>query len=64
MLAGPILDVEEILHNEHVLTRGMVASYEHPSIGRFGAVPVPFKFDGFRGWSVRPCRASRWTWRC
>lgn len=45
--AGPILDVEEILHNEHVLARGMVSSYEHPAIGRFGAVPVPFKFKGY-----------------
>ncbi|MNV34897.1 Formyl-coenzyme A transferase [compost metagenome] len=45
--AGPILDVEEIMHDEHVLARGMVSSYEHPSIGRFGAVPVPFKFKGF-----------------
>ncbi|MNT94061.1 Formyl-coenzyme A transferase [compost metagenome] len=25
----------------------MVSSYEHPSIGRFGAVPVPFKFQGY-----------------
>ncbi|MGE8565554.1 Formyl-coenzyme A transferase [compost metagenome] len=45
--AGPILDVGEILNNEHVLARGMVASYEHPHIGRFGAVPVPFKFEGY-----------------
>ena len=45
--AGPILDVKEILHNEHVLARGMVSSYEHPAIGRFGAVPVPFKFKGY-----------------
>lgn len=45
--AGPILDVGEILNNEHVLARGMVASYEHPRIGRFGAVPVPFKFEGY-----------------
>ncbi len=45
--AGPILDVGEILNNEHVLARGMVASYEHPRIGPFGAVPVPFKFEGY-----------------
>jgi crotonobetainyl-CoA:carnitine CoA-transferase CaiB-like acyl-CoA transferase len=45
--AGPILDVDEILTNEHVLARGMVGAYEHPSIGRFGAIPVPFKFDGY-----------------
>jgi crotonobetainyl-CoA:carnitine CoA-transferase CaiB-like acyl-CoA transferase len=45
--AGPILDVSEILTNEHVLARGMVAAYDHPQIGRFGAIPVPFKFEGY-----------------
>ena len=45
--AGPILDVSEILANEQVRARGMVGSYDHPRIGRFGALPVPFKFKGY-----------------
>ncbi len=45
--AGPILSVDEILADAHVRARGMVGEYEHPQLGRFGAVPVPFKFDGY-----------------
>jgi crotonobetainyl-CoA:carnitine CoA-transferase CaiB-like acyl-CoA transferase len=45
--AGPILDVSEVLTNEHVKARGMVQSFPHPQLGSFPAVPVPFKFDGY-----------------
>jgi len=45
--AGPILSVDEVLTNEHVLARGMVCEFEHPHIGGFKALPVPFKFEGF-----------------
>jgi crotonobetainyl-CoA:carnitine CoA-transferase CaiB-like acyl-CoA transferase len=45
--AGPILNVEEILGNEQVHARGMVQCYEHPLIGTFMGLPVPFKFHGF-----------------
>lgn len=45
--AGPILSVDEIFADEHVRARGMVGEYEHPQLGRFGAVPIPFKFDGY-----------------
>lgn len=45
--AGPILSVDEVLTNEHVLAREMVASFAHPTIGTFNAVPVPFKFTGY-----------------
>ncbi|MFK0378307.1 CaiB/BaiF CoA transferase family protein [Pandoraea sp. NPDC090278] len=45
--AGPIQHVDEVLADPHVLARGMVSEFEHPSIGKFGALPVPFKFDGF-----------------
>jgi crotonobetainyl-CoA:carnitine CoA-transferase CaiB-like acyl-CoA transferase len=45
--AGPILDVSEVLSNEHVRARGMVQEFEHPLLGRFPALPVPLKFDGF-----------------
>jgi crotonobetainyl-CoA:carnitine CoA-transferase CaiB-like acyl-CoA transferase len=45
--AGPILDVSEVLSNEHVLARGMVQKFSHPQLGSFPALPLPFKFDGF-----------------
>ncbi|WP_427185345.1 CaiB/BaiF CoA transferase family protein [Bordetella bronchialis] len=44
--AGPILQVDEVLANEHVAARGMVADFEHPLIGRFPALRVPLRFDG------------------
>ena len=45
--AGPILAVDEILANVHVRARGMVGAFQHPTVGRFNALPTPFKFDGF-----------------
>ncbi len=44
--AGPILAVDEVLADAHVQARGMVADYAHPQLGRFGALPLPFKFEG------------------
>jgi crotonobetainyl-CoA:carnitine CoA-transferase CaiB-like acyl-CoA transferase len=45
--AGPILDVGEVLSDPHVQARGMVAEFEHPLIGKFPALRVPYKFDGY-----------------
>ncbi|MFL9863117.1 CaiB/BaiF CoA-transferase family protein [Paraburkholderia fungorum] len=45
--AGPINHVDEVLRDPHVLARGMVGEFEHPTVGTFGALPLPFKFDGF-----------------
>ena len=44
--AGPILQVDEVLSNEHVAARGMVGTYEHPLIGSFPGLRVPFRFEG------------------
>lgn len=44
--AGPILQVDEVLGNEHVAARGMVVEYPHPLIGSFRGMRVPFRFDG------------------
>lgn len=44
--AGPILNVDEVLSNEHVAARGMVAEYEHPVLGMFRGLRVPFRFKG------------------
>lgn len=45
--AGPIHDVAEVLADPHVRARGMVGEFAHPTIGTFGALPLPFKFEGF-----------------
>jgi crotonobetainyl-CoA:carnitine CoA-transferase CaiB-like acyl-CoA transferase len=45
--AGPILNVQEILSNEHVAERGMVDAFEHPLIGKFPFLRLPFQFEGF-----------------
>lgn len=44
--AGPILNVDEVLGNEHVAARGMVVEYDHPLIGAFKGLRIPFRFDG------------------
>ncbi|AZR93301.1 acyl-CoA transferase [Bordetella trematum] len=44
--AGPILDVGEVLGNEHVAQREMVVEYEHPHIGSFRGMRVPLRFSG------------------
>jgi crotonobetainyl-CoA:carnitine CoA-transferase CaiB-like acyl-CoA transferase len=45
--AGPIKAVDEVLSDPHVIARGMVSSFEHPSIGTFPALPAPLRFDGW-----------------
>ncbi len=43
---GPVHDIKEVLEDSHTRARGMVARFEHPSIGEFPALPLPFKIDG------------------
>ncbi|KJK20769.1 acyl-CoA transferase [Burkholderiaceae bacterium 16] len=50
--AGPIKSVDEVLSDPHVQARGMVASFDHPVIGQFSALPVPLRFDGWDDPSV------------
>jgi crotonobetainyl-CoA:carnitine CoA-transferase CaiB-like acyl-CoA transferase len=45
--AGPINHVDEVFADPHVLARGMRAGFEHPTLGAFDCVPLPFKFEGF-----------------
>jgi len=45
--AGPVLELDEVLADEHVRARGMVSSFEHPLLGRFPALPVPLRFEGW-----------------
>jgi crotonobetainyl-CoA:carnitine CoA-transferase CaiB-like acyl-CoA transferase len=45
--AGPIKAVDEVLADPHTLARAMVDSFDHPRIGAFPFVAMPFKFDGW-----------------
>ena len=45
--AGPVNHVDEVFADPHVLARGMRESFEHPALGSFDCVPLPYKFDGF-----------------
>ena len=44
--AGPINHVDEVFADPHVIARGMHARFDHPAIGSFDCVPLPFKFAG------------------
>ncbi len=45
--AGPIRSVDEVFADPHTRARGMVQSFEHPVVGAFRALPLPYKFDGW-----------------
>lgn len=45
--AGPILNVDEILRDPHIQQREMVKTFEHPTVGSFNAIGLPFKFEGY-----------------
>ena len=44
---GPVLDVGEVIADRHVAARGIVAEFDHPEVGKFRGLGLPFKFDGF-----------------
>jgi crotonobetainyl-CoA:carnitine CoA-transferase CaiB-like acyl-CoA transferase len=44
---GPVLALDEVLADEHVAARGMVARFAHPTLGDFPALPVPLRFEGW-----------------
>lgn len=45
--AGPVNTVDQVLCDPHVRARGMVSHFEHPRIGRFPALRIPLKFEGW-----------------
>lgn len=45
--AGPVKSVDEVLADPHTLARAMVSAFEHPRIGSFPFLAMPFKFDGW-----------------
>jgi crotonobetainyl-CoA:carnitine CoA-transferase CaiB-like acyl-CoA transferase len=44
---APVNDIAEVFADEQVLARGMVQSYEHPTVGSVRYPPTPIKFDGW-----------------
>jgi crotonobetainyl-CoA:carnitine CoA-transferase CaiB-like acyl-CoA transferase len=44
---GPVLALDEVLSDEHVRARGMVAPVAQPGLGDFPALPVPLRFEGW-----------------
>lgn len=59
---GPLNDLREVLDDPHVKARGMVAAFDHPAVGSFGALPLPYKFDGYENPALgRPPRLGEHT---
>lgn len=42
---APVNDIAEVFSNDQVLARGMVQSYEHPTVGEVKYPPSPVKFS-------------------
>jgi crotonobetainyl-CoA:carnitine CoA-transferase CaiB-like acyl-CoA transferase len=45
--AGPVNRLDEVLADPQVRARNMVQQFDHPMVGKFSALPVPFQFDGY-----------------
>ncbi len=45
--AGPVNALDEVLADEHTKARGLVGSFEHPVVGRFPALRLPLRYDGY-----------------
>lgn len=45
--AGPINHVDEVFADPHVIARGMRESFDHPTLGAFDCVRLPYRFDGW-----------------
>jgi len=44
--AGPVYAVDEVLADPHFRARGVVAEFDYAPVGKFPALPIPFKFHG------------------
>jgi len=51
--AGPILSLDQVFSDPHVLAAGMVEEVEHPAIGRMRAMANPLRMPALTGHSVR-----------
>ena len=46
--AGPVNDIGDVFEDEHVRARGMVKSYEHPTLGTISFPPSPMQFSDWQ----------------
>jgi len=44
---SPVNDIKAVFNDPQVLARGMVRSYEHPTLGEIRYPPTPIKFSGW-----------------
>lgn len=44
---GPVLALDEVMADPHVAARGSVTRFEHPDLGAFPALRLPYRFDGW-----------------
>ncbi|PVZ20542.1 MULTISPECIES: CaiB/BaiF CoA-transferase family protein [unclassified Pseudomonas] len=45
--AGPLKNLDEVMADPHLQARGVISHFEHPHAGRFPAIRLPYRFDGF-----------------
>ncbi len=45
--AGPVNALDEVLDDPHTRARGLVGSFEHPVVGKFPALRLPLRYDGY-----------------
>jgi crotonobetainyl-CoA:carnitine CoA-transferase CaiB-like acyl-CoA transferase len=45
--AGPVNALDEVLADPHTRARGIVGSFEHPAVGKFPALRLPLRYDGY-----------------
>ncbi|MBM3650955.1 MAG: CoA transferase [Alphaproteobacteria bacterium] len=45
--AGPVHALDEVLADPHTRARGLVGSFEHPSVGKFPALRLPLRYEGY-----------------
>jgi crotonobetainyl-CoA:carnitine CoA-transferase CaiB-like acyl-CoA transferase len=45
--AGPVNALDEVLADRHTKARGLVGEFVHPVVGRFPALGLPLRYDGY-----------------
>lgn len=45
--AGPLKNLDEVMADPHLAARKVVGAFDHPHVGRFPAIRLPYRFDGF-----------------
>ncbi len=45
--AGPVNALDEVLADPHTKARGSVGEFEHPVVGKFPALRLPLRYDGY-----------------